>query len=414
MNHYQYQIRVFFVLILFFLIGCDKLSLTNDENKAENEIISGFVQKGPFIKGSSLTIQVLDESLNPTGKTYHTQILNNSGEFSISINIMDSFFEFIAQGFYFNEMTNSLSPNNLTLRAIAKIDEESTININTLTYIIIERVRYLVNQKGLTFNEAKKQAENELLTNFHIPIDIISGFEELDISHSDESSAVLLAISSILLANHTTAEFTELLANIASDMREDGTIDDPKLLTEINQGNKNINYFQIKNNLRERYKSLGLNVSIPKFEKYCDRDGDGILNFEDSDLTMITRIDSNGCILMIDETDWNYQGEYQVGDTITFPSGFLPTEYKLLPPFPNPITLNNTLNFHWYLPAQTNVLFYLFNDQGDGYQLGNNELLSPGSYSISLATSQFQLGYYEVFIDCNNSFGINGTILIEE
>jgi len=412
MNHYQCKIRVFFVLILLVIVGCDN-RLTNDDE--EEGIISGFVQKGPFIKGLSLTIQVLDESLNPTGKTYHTQILNNSGEFSISINTMDSFFEFIAQGFYFNEMTNSLSPNNLTLRAIAKIDEESTININTLTYIIIERVRYLVNQKGLTFNEAKKQAENELLTNFHIPIDIISGFEELDISQSDESSAVLLAISSILLANRTTAEFTELLANIASDMREDGTIDDPKLLTEINQGNKNINYFQIKNNLRERYKSLGLNVSIPKFEKYCDRDGDGILNFENSDLTMITRIDSNGCILMIDETDWNYQGEYQVGDTITLSSSTdIPAEYKLFPPFPNPITLNDTLNFHWYLPAQTRVLFYLFNDQGDGYQLGNNELLSPGSYSISLATSQFQLGYYEVIFVCNNELVINGTILIEE
>jgi hypothetical protein len=125
MSRYQCRVRVFFVLILFVIVGGDNL-LTNGEEEFEEGTISGFVQKGPFIKGSSLTIQDIDKSLSPTGKTYNTQILNHNGEFSIPVNTTDSLFEFIAQGFYFNEITNfdGLVKSNSGMSLLALLDSK--------------------------------------------------------------------------------------------------------------------------------------------------------------------------------------------------------------------------------------------------------------------------------------------------
>jgi len=47
------------------------------------DVIGGHVQKGPFLNGTSLSIYELNENLNQTGRSFNTQITDNSGTFSI-------------------------------------------------------------------------------------------------------------------------------------------------------------------------------------------------------------------------------------------------------------------------------------------------------------------------------------------
>ena len=53
----------------------------NEESVISKAVFSGYVQKGPFINGSSVTISELDNSLDQTGKTYFSTISNNQGSF---------------------------------------------------------------------------------------------------------------------------------------------------------------------------------------------------------------------------------------------------------------------------------------------------------------------------------------------
>ncbi|MBE9487761.1 MAG: hypothetical protein IMY73_01115, partial [Bacteroidetes bacterium] len=65
------------ILSLIFLIlmsSCEKDPNTKiPENITEGDIY-GVIQKGPFVRGSKVTITELDKNLNMTGKTYTTQI----------------------------------------------------------------------------------------------------------------------------------------------------------------------------------------------------------------------------------------------------------------------------------------------------------------------------------------------------
>ena len=52
-----------------------------EQQPLTKETFSGYVQKGPFISGSSVAISELDEELNQTGRNYFTTVTGNSGSF---------------------------------------------------------------------------------------------------------------------------------------------------------------------------------------------------------------------------------------------------------------------------------------------------------------------------------------------
>ena len=70
---------LFPLLLLVLMSSCEEWFNLNKTVK--KEIFTGYVQKGPFINGSTLTISELDENLNQTGRSYTTTIADNSGRF---------------------------------------------------------------------------------------------------------------------------------------------------------------------------------------------------------------------------------------------------------------------------------------------------------------------------------------------
>lgn len=233
--------------------------------------INGLVQKGPFISGSSITLQELDDTFTPNGKTYNTTTNDDFGSFKLKSVISSPYVEVIAQGFYFNEVSGNLSWTSLTLRALLKTSSTMPANVNILTTLTDQRIMFLVEKNGLSFDDAQKQAEAEILKIFGIAEDGIVGFNQMDISKEGKSNAILLAISSILQGNNSEAELSELISKIIIDIKEDGTLDDIKILSNLKLNAKYLNLFGIRANLENRYNNLGLKVAVPDFEYYAKR-----------------------------------------------------------------------------------------------------------------------------------------------
>ncbi|MCE9538309.1 MAG: hypothetical protein K8R85_03710 [Bacteroidetes bacterium] len=256
-------------LLTILLGSCSKdKEVTPEESK---KTIKGVVQKGPFISGTSIQIIELNENLNQTGRTYTTQIINNSGAFSISgIELISPYVCLRADGFYFNEITGEQSTSQITLYALSETSNFASLNVNPITTLIKSRIEYLVGQ-GLAYSVAKKQSEGELLKIFNITKNDFQGAELLDISVNGEDNAILLAISSILQGYRSESAMTELLSNISIDIREDGILNNSLSGSALINHAVYLDTNVIKTNLQSRYSGMGASATIPPFSKYIQQ-----------------------------------------------------------------------------------------------------------------------------------------------
>lgn len=269
--------------------------------------INGAVQKGPFVIGTTITIQELDKNLTPTGKTYSTQTTDDLGKFALQSKLSSPYAEIIASGYYFDEVTGALSTAPLTLRTLTDLSHGVNVNVNILTTLEKKRLVYLIGT-GKSFVDAKTQAEGEILNIFNIK-DNLSYFEEMDISIQGNNNAILLAISALLnkmavskAANTGTivAELSQLIETVALDIESDGVLDNAVHKSAIIQNSRNLHLALVKQNLVQRYSALGVSITVPPFEDYIDSDGDGTLNKADispkriiSDLQQIQNIQTH-------------------------------------------------------------------------------------------------------------------------
>ena len=227
--------------------------------------IKGYAQKGPFITGTKLLISELNSSLSETGRNFTGTITDDKGTFDMTVqNLASSFVSISSDGFYFDEVSGQLSSSRLILNALIDISAGQSININILTHLETERIKYLV-LKGSSFSQAKAQAEKEILKIFAVN-NAIPAFENLDISKNTEGDAILLAISAILQGTHTVAQLTELLAKISLDIKEDGILNSEALKSELINEAQLLNLVKVRENISKRYKDLGVATTIGSFE----------------------------------------------------------------------------------------------------------------------------------------------------
>ena len=254
------------IIAIFILNSCSK----DDESKSiiKKEKISGFVQKGPFINGTSISINELNTDLSQTGKTYSTQITDNKGSFEFgNIELVSNFVSLRADGFYFNETFGEQSTSQITLYALSDVSDKTTFYANVLSHLEKPRVEYLISE-GIVFSEAKSQAQSEILEIFNINTSLTESSEVLDISQVGDNNAILLATSLILQGYRTEGELTELLANMSTDLREDGVLSSNSTGSQLINHAIYLDTTSIRNNLDDRYSDLGVNAEIPNFEKY--------------------------------------------------------------------------------------------------------------------------------------------------
>jgi hypothetical protein len=253
-------------LSFFFFLGCKK---TADENKSITKPqIKGLVQKGPFLNGTSVSIYELNASFTQTGKQYAAQILDNSGSFQLKdVMLASQYVQLKADGYYFNEVTGKNSTSPITLYALTDILDKTSVNVNILSHLEKSRIEYLL-ETGMTFANAKKKADQEVLQIFGITKTDIRDFDMLDISANGDDNAILLAVSVILQGFRTESELSDLLANIITDIRQDGILNSASLGSLLINDARFFKLPEIRTNIEKRYADLGITTTIADFEKY--------------------------------------------------------------------------------------------------------------------------------------------------
>jgi len=258
------QFAPYLILLYLFTLSCEKE--LNEEYTID--MLTGIVQKGPYVNGTAITVSELNTNLNPTGKTFSTQIVDNKGSFEIAeVALSSKYVEIRADGFYFDEVKGEKSAAQLTLFGLSDVSDKSSINVNLMTQLEKGRVEYLIGQ-SLKFDEAKEQAQSDVMQAFGFSYNNMLSSELLDISDESETNAILLAISIILQGNRSVGDLTELIANFSSDIREDGIFNSKSSLADLRASTLLLDLESIRTNLISRYESLGITTSLADFEKY--------------------------------------------------------------------------------------------------------------------------------------------------
>jgi hypothetical protein len=249
-------------LLVIVLPGC------SGEEESHLANIEGFVQKGPFVQGSSVTVFDLRNDLTQTGISFNTQINDNKGSFSLEgITLSSGYITLRADGFYFNEVSGGTSKSQITLYALADANDMNNVNINILTHLEKARVEYLI-KNGKSFSEAKSQAQQEVLKIFSIEKNDITTSENLNITEGGNDNAILLAVSAIVQGFRSEGDLTELLSNISNDIREDGILNEGNLGTQLVSHALYLDTVAIRDNLIMKYQPLGVNPDFGGFGAY--------------------------------------------------------------------------------------------------------------------------------------------------
>ena len=253
-----------FGIVAVFFTACKKDAVL------KKEVFSGYAQKGPFIIGSSVTIMELDNNLDQTGKTYHTTISDKFGGFEEkNIELISNYVELKAEGQCYSETDNSYGVNVITLYALVDVTDVSSANVNVLTHLEKPRVEYLVKQ-GMSFAEAKQQAQQEVLAIFGLtPSQTAS--EEMNVMND----AMLLAISCIVESTYYgSVPVMELMANISADVKTNGILDNNDLgkrliknAIELTSTDRYNDGLTMLSRIREGFK-IHFDVTAPDFESY--------------------------------------------------------------------------------------------------------------------------------------------------
>lgn len=220
------------VLVSAFLVACgggssdDSASNNGSTTGTTYKIENGAFQKGPFVAGTTVTIQELDDNLQATGKSY-TTTTDATGRFSIT-NVKARFVEVFANGFYFDELTNQNSSAPITLRAVLDLTvSTSKPSINTLTTMQAERLR-TVKATGKTFQQAESDSRNAVLSVFNLPANAVTRLDAINLTGTSAADESLLRATVALLqvasnqGGSFDAALTDLIAKLATDLKDDG------------------------------------------------------------------------------------------------------------------------------------------------------------------------------------------------
>ena len=254
-------------MILFFLLasgilllacsGGDVAGGASDGVVAiKNREIAGVTQKGPFLMGSSVTIQELDgQTLVQTGKSFKAFVKSNQGE-----------------GYFRNEITGKNSDGMIQLNALTDLRKRDHVNVNLLTHLESGRILNLVQKYGLSVDVAKKQAEQELFSSFGF-MSGIAAPEDMDLFSNKDDGAMLLAVSVLMLQDSSSeADFSERMSMAAFAFAENGFLpksDGAKLadwamLSEIADDSDLSLLQKVRKNLES------WNKDVPPFEAYIN------------------------------------------------------------------------------------------------------------------------------------------------
>ena len=146
------------IFVSFAIVSCsEKDDFFDEPFTPQTYDVQGKVEKGPFISGSEISIQPMDSKLQVLGSLFNTAITDDLGNFMLgSKEFSTPYAEFMANGYFFNEVKGELSNSTLTLRALVDLQDNTTVNVNILTHLKYSRIKNLVPVYSLPYNSYQK------------------------------------------------------------------------------------------------------------------------------------------------------------------------------------------------------------------------------------------------------------------
>lgn len=259
-------------LSIFALVSCyGNLNTDNGEdgNNPSNPIIglvSGVAQKGQLAKGSQVTAFALDENLIATGESFPANISDALGSFSVSGKTTAPYLELRAEGYYFNEVSGSVTDAPIYLEAIVP-SSETDANLNLFTTLTKGRIKTII-ASGKKYDDAKKQAQEELAKALGLGING-TDFEDLDITKNSDNNALLLYVACMIQNNRAISGITTAIQSAAAEFEKAGTLSSANV-ERLLQPSSQLDVPMIISNLQAFYsENNNITAQIPPFWKYA-------------------------------------------------------------------------------------------------------------------------------------------------
>ena len=233
--------------------------------------VAGVTQKGPFVKGSAVTVQGIDcKTMELTDEKFEGKVKSDKGDFEVKdVNLSSTCAVFEVTGYYLNEVSGQKSSGLITLRTITNLKNRKIVNVNVLTDLECERVMNLAVGKETSFAAAKKQAEKEVLDAFSIKTNAgeVPEFENLNIFEKGDGNAALLAVSVLTLANAGETKLAERLDEYSAAISKNGSLDESSK-AEIANWAATAAASGVLDTIRKNIESWGGTDEVPAFEKF--------------------------------------------------------------------------------------------------------------------------------------------------
>lgn len=265
----------------------DSAEIVNEEILEEiiyKEKPDSVIQIGPFANNTNINIQeIIYENLLliPNENIYSVSTHNDFGHFKLPQETDDKYLSLLAQGQYYNFYAGEYTNGNTLLKSFTSSINNESHNINILTTISYNRIRYLINQKHLSFERALSQSRAEILKAFNIHEEV-SNFNQIRIDRESQESALLLALTLLIQGPLDHTQLNNFINRIAYDLENDGVINNENIIETLCHHNKQLNIYQITKNIEYFYQDHSIEkFVIPQFGDYLDSDCNGIINKND-------------------------------------------------------------------------------------------------------------------------------------
>lgn len=300
------------------LTGCGGSSDGHNSGSGQQYQFSGAVQKGPLQPGAVVTIKELDRSLQPTGRSYTTQIEDYVGNYSVNERFSSKYAELEAEGYYFNELTNT-TDKQMRMSAFVDMSEISAANFNVATAAMKQSVMAQV-EAGTEFNEAVDKATSDLLKLYSYAPEQWSdeiNFYNTNLSNSGDTSTLLLVISTSTLKMATDNKLTleEQIDEMGQVLLEPESVKFEEMKQALNTYNLALYKTDAYENTQNYFVDNGLEFDIPHIDYFIDVDGDGVLPSKDlpvfkytAGISVDVSKDSIGSVYPVGASAVDYQG----------------------------------------------------------------------------------------------------------
>jgi len=235
---------------------------------------SGLAQKGPFAAGSTVSVRELGLNLSTTGNLY-TYTTKAGGAFTPSDKYASALLAVTATGSYADEVTGATSDGPVTLTSYANLGTDTALNVNVLTTLAATRTNTLLNTNGMTFANARAQAQREVLGAFGIALGAAPGdFGSLDASANTDGGHILAALSSVIVQGRTSAQVNALLTALQAAIDSNGASIDAGNLATLSRSEQALNLNKVAAHLGAAY---GTTFDANALAEWLDQDGDGVI-----------------------------------------------------------------------------------------------------------------------------------------